>query len=54
MWGRLFVPELLVGITQTQEEVIEIAEVKVADPAKDLNAKMAEQPAPKVAEDELF
>ena len=54
MWGRLFVPELLVGITQTQEEVIEIQEVKVSDPAADLNAKMAAQPAPKVEEDELF
>lgn len=54
MWGRLFAPELLVGITQTQEEVIEIQEVKVSDPAADLNAKMAAQPAPKVEEDELF
>ena len=54
MWGRLFVPELLVGITQTQEEVIEIQEVKVSDSAADLNAKMAAQPAPKVEEDELF
>jgi len=54
MWGRLFVPELLVGITQTQEEVIEIEEVKVSSPAADLNAKMAAQPAQKVEEDELF
>jgi hypothetical protein len=52
MWGRLYVPELLVGITHTQEEAIDIEEVTVTSPVTDLNAKVAEQPKPN--EDELF
>ena len=52
MWGRLYVPELLVGVTQTQEEIIDIQEVSVTSPVADLNAKVAEQPKPE--EDELF
>ena len=51
-WGRLYVPELLCGITQTQEEVIDIQEVSVTSPVADLNAKVAEQPKP--VDDELF
>lgn len=55
MWGRLYVPELLVGITHTQEEAIDIEEVTVTSPVSDLNAKVAEQPKPEPVEDgELF
>jgi len=55
MWGRLYIPELLVGITHTQEEAIDIEEVTVTSPVSDLNAKVAEQPEPEpVADDELF
>ena len=50
-WGRLFVPELLCGITHTQEEAIDIEEVAVSSPVADLNAKVAEQPT---SNDELF
>ena len=54
-WGRLFVPELLCGITHTQEEAIDIEEVQVTSPVSDLNAKVAEQPKPEPVEDgELF
>ena len=46
-WGRLFIPELLVGI-QTQEEVMDIEPVTVtAEPrveVADLNKKIAEVP----------
>jgi hypothetical protein len=51
MWGRLFVPELLVGIIHTQEEAIDIEEVAVSSPVADLNAKVAEQPT---SNDDLF
>jgi hypothetical protein len=59
-WGRLFVPELLVGVTQTQEEVLDVEPVTVVDPVADLNAKVvqpvaAPAPAPEPADDgELF
>lgn len=52
-WGRLFVPELLCGITHTQEEVIDIEEVSVSA-VTDLNAKVAKQPKPEPVADELF
>jgi hypothetical protein len=52
-WGRLFVPELLCGITHTQEEAIDIQEVSVSA-VSDLNAKVAEQPKPEPVEDEIF
>jgi hypothetical protein len=52
-WGRLFVPELLVGVTQTQEEVLDVEPVTVVDPVADLNAKVA-QPVPEPESDELF
>ncbi len=64
-WGRLFIPELLVGI-HTEEEVVDVEPVRVSEaepaPAKsrleDLNAKLRE-PAPvviteEVADDEIF
>jgi hypothetical protein len=51
-WGRLFVPEMLCGITHTQEEAIDIEEVQVTSPVADLNAKVAEKPAS--SNDELF
>lgn len=51
MWGRLYVPELLVGVTQTQEEAIDIEEVTVTTPVADLNAKVTK---PEPADDELF
>ena len=65
-WGRLFIPELLVGI-HTEEEVVDVEPVRVsvpepAAPAKakleDLNAKLRE-PAPvvitkEVPDDEIF
>ena len=64
-WGRLFIPELLVGI-HTEEEVVDVQPVTVraAEPAapkaklEDLNAKLRE-PAPVViteegADDEIF
>ena len=49
-WGRLYIPDLLVGI-QTQEEVIDVAtaDVSPAAPASvtitELNAKIVEPPA---------
>jgi hypothetical protein len=45
-WGRLYIPELLVGI-QTQEEVLDIEPVVISEPAPvkasvdDLNQKIA-------------
>ena len=64
-WGRLFIPELLVGI-HTEEEVVDVEPVRVSEPApaapkaklEDLNAKLRE-PAPvviteEVADDEIF
>ena len=53
-WGRMYVPELLMGVTQTQEEIIDIQEVSVTSPVADLNAKVAEQPKPEPVADELF
>jgi hypothetical protein len=46
-WGRLYIPELLVGI-QTQEEVLDIEPVVISDPApatsvQDLNEKITKQ-----------
>jgi len=49
-WGRLFIPDLLVGI-QTQEEVIDVETVDVSPAAPapvtitELNAKIVEPPA---------
>jgi hypothetical protein len=57
-WGRLFIPELLVGI-HTQEEVMDVEPVSVSEaPATsvaDLNAKLQEQtPVAATDQDELF
>lgn len=57
-WGRLFIPELLVGI-HTQEEVMDVEPVSVSEaPATsvaDLNAKLqTETPAAATDSDELF
>ena len=57
-WGRLFIPELLVGI-HTQEEVMDVETVSVSEaPANsvaDLNAKLqAETPVAATDQDELF
>ena len=57
-WGRLFIPELLVGI-HTQEEVMDVEPVSVSEaPATsvaDLNAKLqAETPEAAKDQDELF
>jgi len=60
-WGRLYIPELLVGI-QTQEEVVDIEPVTVNEPAttiQDLNAAIpqpapAPAPAPEPESDEIF
>jgi hypothetical protein len=46
-WGRLYIPELLVGI-QTQEEVLDIEPVVISDPApatsvQELNEKITKQ-----------
>ena len=58
-WGRLFIPELLVGI-HTQEEVMDVEPVSVSEaPATsvaDLNANIAAKakPQPEPESDELF
>jgi hypothetical protein len=57
-WGRLFIPELLVGI-HTQEEVMDVEPVSISEaPATsvaDLNAKLqAETPEAATDQDELF
>ena len=58
-WGRLFIPELLVGI-HTQEEVMDVEPVSVSEaPATsvaDLNANIAAkaEPEPEPESDELF
>lgn len=60
-WGRLYIPELLVGI-QTQEEVIDVEQVTVmTEPAAaasldDLNAKLQKPEAvvEEVIEDDIF
>jgi len=57
-WGRLFIPELLVGI-HTQEEVMDVEPVSVSEaPATsvaDLNAKLqTETPVAVTDQDELF
>ena len=59
-WGRLYIPELLVGI-QSQEEVVDIEPVNVSEqPAAsvaDLNAAIAQpapEPTPAADDDELF
>lgn len=48
MFGRLYVPDLLVGI-QSQEEVVDVEEVKVTTSVEDLNAAIAEP-----VQDEIF
>ena len=53
-WGRLYIPELLVGI-QTHEEVVDIEPVTVSDQVADLNAAIPEPaPTPEPESDELF
>jgi hypothetical protein len=57
-WGRLFIPELLVGI-HTQEEVMDVEPVSVSEAPStsvaDLNAKLqTETPAAPTDSDELF
>jgi hypothetical protein len=62
-WGRLYIPELLVGI-QTEEEVVDVEPVTVrqAEPAlpktslEDLNQKIASQRTeePETDADEIF
>jgi hypothetical protein len=57
-WGRLFIPELLVGI-HTQEEVMDVEPVSVSEApptsVADLNAKLqAETPEVATDQDELF
>jgi hypothetical protein len=54
-WGRLYIPDLLVGI-QTQEEVLDIEPVTVtAEPRvelADLNKKIQTKPVEEVASDD--
>lgn len=58
-WGRLYIPELLVGI-HTQEEVLDVEPVNVTEAPKtsldDLNAAIPAKPEPVVEadQDELF
>jgi hypothetical protein len=55
-WGRLYIPELLVGI-QTQEEVLDVEPVSVSETSvADLNATIAAKAEPKSEQvsDELF
>jgi hypothetical protein len=55
-WGRLYIPELLVGI-QTQEEVLDVQPVTVTETSvADLNATIAAKakPQPEPVSDELF
>ena len=40
-WGRLFIPELLVGI-QTQEEVLDVEPVVITEPAPEPKAELAD------------
>jgi len=49
MWGRLYIPDLLVGISYSQEEVMDIEPITVEDAP---SAEPAPQPAVKV--DEIF
>jgi hypothetical protein len=53
-WGRLYVPEFLVGM-KTQEEVVDIQEVEVSEQpsiVEDLNGKIQEQKASEEAGDD--
>jgi hypothetical protein len=53
-WGRLYVPEFLVGM-KTQEEVVDIEEVKVTEQAtivSDLNQKIQQETEPQEATDD--
>jgi hypothetical protein len=53
-WGRLYVPEFLVGM-KTQEEVVDIQEVEVTEQpsiVEDLNGKIQEQKASEEAGDD--
>jgi hypothetical protein len=52
-WGRLYIPELLVGI-QTQEEVIDVQTVKVSANVDDLNDKVKSAPVIETEPDDLF
>jgi hypothetical protein len=56
-WGRLYASDLLLGM-QSQEEVVDIQQVTVSDPAttiQDLNAAIPEPAAaPEPESDELF
>jgi hypothetical protein len=58
-WGRLYIPELLVGI-QTQEEVIDVEQVTVmTEPAAaasldDLNAKITTPEVAVEPDDDIF
>jgi len=53
-WGRLYVPEFLVGM-KTQEEVVDIEEVKVTEQAtivSDLNQKIQQETEPQEVTDD--
>jgi hypothetical protein len=53
-WGRLYVPEFLVGM-KTQEEVVDIEEVKVTEQpsiVNDLNNQIQQETAPQEAMDD--
>jgi hypothetical protein len=52
-WGRLYIPELLVGL-QTQEEVIDVQTVKVSANVDELNAKVQSAPVIETEPDDLF
>ena len=62
-WGRLYIPELLVGI-QTQEEVLDVEPVTITEPApvkasiNELNQKIAKTATVEekevVLDDEIF
>ena len=48
MWGRLYIPDLLVGISYSQEEVMDIEPITVED------APITEPETPTVKVDEIF
>lgn len=55
-WGRLYVPEFLVGM-KTQEEVVDIEEVQVTEQpsiVEDLNGKIKEQASQEVVDDAVW
>lgn len=53
-WGRLYVPELLVGVTQTQEEVVDIEPVTVRPEATSLDELNAAIVTPEPVSDDIF